>query len=74
METHSDHIVIALRIAIKTSFAEIDKKDATIIHIGRNEYNSESKYWQIKIDKSGNLSDFPQEFMDEWTKQMLSLV
>ena len=26
------------------------------------------------LDKNGNLSDFPQEFMDEWTKQMLSLV
>ena len=74
IETHSDHIVNALRIAIKTSFAKIDHKDATIIHVGRDDTNFESKYWQIKIDKNGNLSDFPQEFMDEWTKQMLSLV
>jgi predicted ATPase len=74
IETHSDHIVNALRIAIKNSFADLNHKDAIIIHVGRDEVNSEPKLWQIMMDKNGNLSDYPEDFMDEWTKQMLSLV
>lgn len=74
IETHSDHIVNALRIGIKDSLYAIDHNDATIIHIGRGENNGTSVFWQINIDREGNLSDYPAEFMDEWTNQMLNLV
>jgi predicted ATPase len=74
IETHSDHVINALRIAIKKQISSISKNDAHIIHIGRNPQNSLPYIWQIKIDKNGNLSDYPQEFMDEWTIQMLKLV
>ena len=29
---------------------------------------------QIKVDKNGTLSDNPEDFMDEWTQQMLTLL
>lgn len=71
IETHSDHVVNALRIAVKTS---LNHKDAAIIHIGRHNTTSEPEVWQIKIDKNGNLSDYPDEFMDEWSMQMSQLI
>ncbi len=74
IETHSDHIVNALRIGVKKSLCTIEQNDATIIHIGRDENNCTSIFWQINIDREGNLSDYPAEFMDEWTNQMLNLV
>ncbi|GAJ07821.1 unnamed protein product, partial [marine sediment metagenome] len=29
---------------------------------------------QIKIDKQGELSKYPKDFMDEWNNQLLKLV
>ena len=74
IETHSDHIINALRIAVKDSLCQIIHKDATIIHVGRDKTSEDSIFWQINIDSYGNLSDYPNEFMDEWTNQMLNLV
>ena len=73
IETHSDHLVNALRIAIKKKMHGINHYDSTIIHLNRNE-SGKASFAQIKMDKDGNLSDYPLDFLDEWTKQMLDLV
>lgn len=73
IETHSDHFVNALRIATKKRMHGINHHDSAIIHINRNEAGKAS-FAHIKMDKDGNLSDYPRDFMDEWTKQMLYLV
>jgi len=73
LETHSDHVINGLRISVKNK--SIDRKDASIIHFGRdNKLNAEPKISQIKVDVEGNLSDYPDDFMDEWTQQMSQLV
>lgn len=71
IETHSDHIVNSLRIATKKGKCE--SKDSMITHVYRSDSGAAS-ICQIKMDREGNLSNYPQEFMDEWTKQMLDLV
>ncbi len=73
IETHSDHLVNALRIATKKKMHGINHHDSTIIHLNRNE-SGKASFAQIKMDKDGNLSDYPLDFLDEWTKQMLDLV
>lgn len=73
IESHSDHIINATRISVKKGICGVSKNDTRILHVGRDESNVPI-VWQIKIDREGNLSDYPQEFMDEWTKQMLELV
>ena len=70
IETHSDHIVNAMRIAVKEN--RIDRTFGKIVHIARN--NNEPVIWQIELDKYGNLSDYPDEFLDEWGNQMAQLV
>ena len=73
IETHSDHVINGLRIAVKHHACLQD--DARILHFYRNSLKGESpEVTQILIDKEGNLSDYPDDFMDEWTNQMAELV
>ena len=75
LESHSDHIVNGLRIAVKKGI--LSHEEASILHFGRIEDkdgNQNPMVNQIKIDPYGNLSDYPEDFLDEWTKDMLALV
>ena len=75
LESHSDHIVNGLRIAVKKGI--ISHKAAIILHFGRiedKEGKSNPMVEQIEIDPYGNLSAYPEDFLDEWTKEMLDLV
>ncbi|MDR1022210.1 MAG: DUF3696 domain-containing protein [Prevotellaceae bacterium] len=33
-----------------------------------------SKITQIKVDKNGTLSDYPKDFLDEWSNQLSKLI
>ncbi len=68
IETHSDHVVNGMRIAIKKSV--IDADDAHILHFS----DSENIVSVITCNKEGELSEYPEDFMDEWTSQLLDLV
>ena len=70
VETHSDHVVNGLRIGVKNG--NIDCRDVNILHFVMR--NASSSFEQIKMDAQGNLSSFPEDFMDEWTKQLIQLV
>lgn len=73
LETHSDHVVNGLRIAVKNG--KIECGEVNILHFDREGMVNESpSFEQIKIDKRGNLSSLPDDFMDEWTNQLLQLV
>lgn len=72
IETHSDHIINGLRIAVKKN--AINKKEAEILHFVKNKDGNDVEVKQISIDKNGTLSDYPDDFMDEWTKQMMDLI
>ncbi len=68
IETHSDHVVNGMRIAIKEKV--ISSKDAHILY-----FSDEKKPIKlITSDINGTLSDYPDDFMDEWTEQLLKLV
>ena len=73
LETHSDHIINGLRISVKNSM--INKNDVSILFFDRNGRECICpQIRQIKVDKNGTLSDNPEDFMDEWTQQMLTLL
>lgn len=71
IETHSDHIINALRIAVASN--QLNRNEAEIVYFSRGENNRE-RVSQIKIDSRGGLSDYPDGFMDEWAMQMSQLV
>lgn len=74
IETHSDHVINSLRIAVKNKFMGLEQSQAQIIHIDREENNMSPTPHSIKIDIDGNLSDYPHGFMEEWGNQMIELV
>lgn len=74
IETHSDHILNGIRVAVKEKL--IAKESANIIYFEKETTQSEqySKTISIKIDKNGELSKYPKDFLDEWNNQLLKLV
>lgn len=74
IETHSDHVVNGLRIAMKQRLCNLKPSDAEIAFFSHDEAETNPKVEIIKCDKSGELSGYPDDFLDEWTKQLLDLV
>lgn len=68
IETHSDHVVNGMRIAIKERTLNV--REAHVLYFP----DDESQVKMITCDKNGTLSDYPDDFLDEWTLQMLKLV
>ncbi len=68
IETHSDHVVNGMRIAVKMGILEA--REAHVLYFP----DDESQVKMITCDKNGTLSDYPDDFLDEWTLQMLKLV
>lgn len=68
IESHSDHVVNGMRIAMKEGTLEM--RDAHVLYFS----DDENPVKMITCDDNGTLSDYPDDFMDEWTLQMLKLV
>lgn len=72
VETHSDHVVNGLRIARKNG--EIERTDALILFVDHDSKTMQTIVEEIECDKNGTLSREPDDFLDEWTKQLLKLI
>ena len=74
VETHSDHILNGIRVAVKEN--KIDKDKVNILFFDRETTETEqyAKVIPIKIDKNGALSEYPDNFMDEWSNQLSKLI
>lgn len=72
VESHSDHVVNGLRIAAKNG--SLDEWQANICYFSREDDSECPVVEAISVDKNGELSSYPDDFMDEWTKQLLQLI
>ena len=83
VETHSDHVINGVRIAVKEGV--IRPQDAKIAFFERgkhvvpseNDAGSVEVYTSerdILIDRIGSLSEYPTDFMDEWNNQLMELM
>ena len=72
IETHSDHVVNGMRISMKKG--TLKPSDSVIQHFAYSEETTDPVITRITSDANGNLSDYPEDFQDEWTAQMLELV
>ncbi|MDL5051376.1 DUF3696 domain-containing protein [Oscillatoria amoena NRMC-F 0135] len=74
VETHSDHIINGIRVAVKEGL--ISKDDVNISYFERITSNDEqyAKATRIRVDESGELSEYPKHFLDEWNNQLLKLI
>lgn len=74
VETHSDHILNGIRVAVKE--AQISKDLVNILYFDKttNDKESYTNIHKLRVDKNGTLSKYPQNLMDEWTTQMAKLI
>lgn len=74
IETHSDHIINGIRVAVKEGL--IDNKDVGFYYFTKITTKEEqyTDIVEINVDKRGELSEYPRDFLDEWNNQLLNLV
>jgi len=74
IETHSDHFLNGIRVAVKKSVIPPEKVKIFFLH--RQELSSEhsSSVLNPKLDASGNLDQWPAGFFDEWEKNLEQLL
>lgn len=74
IETHSDHILNGIRLAVKDN--KIDNNLIEIYYFDRPEGdpNHQSIIRNIKVLPNNKLSEFPEGFFDEWNNALFKLV
>lgn len=79
LETHSDHIVNGLRLAVRNKV--LASSDARVLFFRRiidgAAHEQFSSVEPVNVDEQGELSRYPKEFLDEWGKtidQLLGLM
>ena len=74
VETHSDHIVNGIRVAVKRG--EIDHGAVRLHYFERAQSIDRhiGTSTAIQIDSRGELSDYPAGFLDEWGNQLAELI
>jgi predicted ATPase len=72
VETHSDHFLNGLRVAVKKG---IIKSDKVAIHFfDRDPKSPHSKVVSPNIDSHGRIDQWPEGFFDEWEKMLAELL
>jgi len=74
VETHSDHIVNGIRVGVKS---KPDLKDRVMLFYFEKIFADLEQYSQIsdiRIDQNGELSEYPDNLLSEWSNQLLNLM
>lgn len=74
IETHSDHILNGIRVAVKEG--DIDKSKVNVMYFEKTTTEKEqfTKITQIRVDHKGELDEYPKDFLDEWSNQLFKLM
>ncbi|GAB6057284.1 DUF3696 domain-containing protein [Desulfonatronum parangueonense] len=72
IETHSDHVLNGIRIAVKNGM--IPANNVTLHFFDRTEQAPCCVVTTPKIDKDGRLDQWPDGFFDEWEKGLTELL
>lgn len=74
IETHSDHILNGIRVAVKEKL--VDRQYVNLLYFDKVTTDKEqySRVKPIEVDKNGTLSEYPTNFLDEWSNQLSKLV
>jgi len=72
VETHSEHILNGVRLAVARKDHPIQSADVAIHHMQRTEKGTKST--EITIEENGSLSTWPTEFFDQTEKDLAEIV
>ncbi len=74
VETHSDHILNGIRLAVKHKESGIQPSDVQLCHFTRHPITGDSYIEAPVILPNGELSEWPEGFFDEWEKSLETLL
>lgn len=79
VESHSDHVLNGIRVSVKKHEVLPDDVNVVfftrkVIQTGDEIYEQESIADPVKIVSTGEFDHFPPGFLDEWNKQLLTLL
>ncbi len=72
IETHSDHIMNGVRLAVKNKL--ISKEDVQFAYFYKDVQTYEHKCIYPKIDDEGHIDKWPDGFFDEWELSLMELL
>ena len=72
METHSDHILNGIRIAVKRKV--IEAPDINLLYFYKDDSDYRHKVKRPELQDDGRISEWPDGFLDEWDKSLLELL
>ncbi|HFK5599009.1 TPA: DUF3696 domain-containing protein, partial [Elizabethkingia anophelis] len=74
IETHSDHIINGIRVAVKENK---ELAERVIMFYFEKFYKANEQFSEItdiKIDQNGSLDVYPKNFLSEWSNQLFKLM
>lgn len=71
LETHSDHLLNGVRVAVKNGLLEPDKVALNFFTRGEG---AAARVLTPKMDRNGRLNEWPEDFFDEWEKNLAELL
>ena len=71
-ETHSDHVLNGIRIAIKTGL--LKSEQAAVLFFSKGEESKSTSVTTLNIDQNGRIDNWPSGFFDEFEKSIESLI
>jgi predicted ATPase len=74
IESHSDHILNGIRVAVKDGLISGGKVVGFYFERVVESAEQYSGITNIEIDDYGELSDYPKNMLEEWSNQMLKLI
>ena len=83
VETHSDHVINGVRVAIKEGVIKPEEAKIAFFERGKHTVPSDegkdsvevyTAERDILIDENGTLSEYPTDFLDEWNNQLMELM
>jgi predicted ATPase len=74
VETHSDHILNGVRVAVKEGLIESLKTN--FLYFSGEVIEGQFKHYILtpRIDPNGRIDEWPEGFFDEWEKQLTNLM
>lgn len=73
VETHSDHIMNGIRVAVKKQIVEKEKTNFVYFYKDSKD-NYSHKCILPQIDKNGKFNKWPEGFFDEWDNSLIDLL
>jgi predicted ATPase len=74
VETHSDHVLNGVRVAVKKYQLDPERVGLYFFERAEEQLGHQTHIIQPKLDKDGRIDSWPRGFFDEWNRNLRELL